>query len=200
MPIIIFIIIAALLIFGLVAAAKYLFGGSRGDDEEVRTTVQTAQDELLTINVDRSVRATVRGPIVADENFRSYQVTVSPSSRVYTGFDGYLEYVRENKSYDNNSKAYEEFVYALDKAAITKPGKYTEDQASDLRGICATGRIYEFEFLDEGSVKKHYWTSTCKGSPGTFGASVDQIMDLFAAQVPEVDLEYLNSGSDRLTF
>lgn len=194
-PMIIFTIVIIAIIAGLISAGRYLFGGNNQKTEETKAVIATARDELLTVNTSRSVRLTVRGPIVADEKFSSYQVSVSPQSRVYTLFDGYLSAVKENKSYENNSKAYEEFVYALDKANITKPGKYDEEQASDLRGVCATGRIYEFEFLDEGSVKKHYWTSTCKGSPGTFGASVQQVTNLFAKQVPEIQLDGVSSAN-----
>ncbi len=194
-PLIIFGVVLIALIIGLISAGRFLFGGNSKKTEETKSIVQSARDELLKITTERSVRMTIRGPIVADENFTSYQVSVSPTARVYTVFDGYLDVVRENKSYENNNKAYEEFVYALDKAAITKPGKYNEEQASDLRGVCATGRLYEFEFLDGGSVKKHYWTSTCKGSPGTFGASVTQVTNLFAKQVPEVRLEFLDSSN-----
>jgi hypothetical protein len=194
-PMIIFIVVIVALIAGLITAGQYLFGGNNKQAEQTKSAVQSAKDELLTLTADRSIRLTVRGPIVADKNFSTYQVSVSPSSRAYTLYDGYLGNVKENKSFSNNMKAYEEFVYALDKANITKPGKYTEEQASDLRGICATGPVYEFEFLDGGSVKKSYWTSTCKGSPGTLGASVAQLMNLFAAQMPEVKLEGAGSSN-----
>jgi len=196
---IIFMVVVVALIAGLVAAARYLFSGNSQRNEETQTIIESARDQLLAVNTGRSIRMTVRGPIVADENFSSYQVAISPSSRVYTLFDGYLDAVKDTKSFDNNTKAYEEFVYALDKANITKPGKYTEDQASDLRGICATGRIYKFEFIDSGSVKKNYWTSTCKGSPGTFGANIPQVTNLFSAQLPDVKLDGIGA-TNQLSF
>ena len=188
-PIIIFVAVAAALIFGLVTVGRYMFAGNDNNPDAV-SKVEQARDELLTINADRSVRMTIRGPIVGDENFRTYAVSISPSERLYTTYKGYRDSVKQRETFDNNTPAYEEFVYALDKAAFTKTGKFTEEEASDIRGICATGRVYEYEIFDGNSRLQRYWTSTCKGSPGTFGASVEQVTDLFSAQVPDAKLEY----------
>lgn len=189
-PIIIFVVVSLALILGLVAVGRYIFGGGSATTDD---TVVQARDELLTVNVDRSVHMTIRGPIVADENFRTYQVVVSPAEREYTVYSGYRDEVVSRDTFGNNTRAYEQFVYALDKAAMTKPGKYTESEASDIRGICATGRVYEFELYDGDNQIQRYWTSTCGGSPGTLGASVQQITNLFSAQITGVKLEYASS-------
>lgn len=182
-PIIIVIIVIVALIAGLVAVGRYLFGGTPNQTAKLAAQ-QEARSELLTINADRSVKMTVRGPIVANENFTTTQISVSPNTRTYTLYNGYLDSVKATKSYDNNTQAYEEFVYALDKAALTTPGKYTQEEVKDLRGICATGKVYEFDIMDGSQVKEKYWTSTCKGSPGSFGANVSQVSSLFVAQLP----------------
>lgn len=194
-PLIIFIVVSVALILGLIAVGRYIFGGASRQDDEV---VNQARDELLTVNVDRSARMTIRGPIVADENFRTYEVVVSPTERLYSVYDGYRDDLDTRNRFDNNTRAYEQFVYALDKAALTKPGKYTESEASDLRGVCATGRVYEFALYDGDQQIQRYWTSTCGGSPGTLGASVQQLTNLFSAQITGVKLEY-NSGFNRPT-
>lgn len=183
-PIILIVVVIVALIAGLITVGNYLFGGS-GDAEQQKSKAEEASEQLLKVDVDRSVRLTVRGPIVANEEFRSYQIGISPTQREYTVYKGYLDSVESRKTYSNNNKAYDEFVHALDKAALTKAGKYTEEEASDLRGICATGRVYQYEILNSGSLAASYWTSTCKGSPGTFGASVDQINNLFISQIPD---------------
>lgn len=183
-PIILIIIVIVALIAGIVTVGRYLFSGN-GDTDQQKSRAETAREALLKVDVDQSVRMTIRGPIVGNEAFRSYQVTVSSSQREYVVYKGYLEDVESRKTYRNNTSAYEEFVYALDKAALTSSGKYTDEQADDLRGICATGRVYQFEILDEGSPSESYWTSTCKGSLGTFGASVQQVTDLFTKQIPD---------------
>lgn len=182
-PIILIIVVIIAVIAGLVTVARYLFFDG-GSDEQEESQVVTARDRLLALSTDRTVRITVRGPIVGDDEFRTERIAISPNSRDYTIYNGYLENIEEQKSYDNNMEAYEEFVYALDKAEFTTPGEMTPSEASDIRGICATGRVYEFEIVGSTGVLERMWTSTCKGSPGTFGANLGQIVDLFTAQIP----------------
>ena len=184
-PIILAVVVIVAVIAGLVTAGRYLFGGGGQRDEVEQTEVETARDQLLTLGADRGVRVTVRGPIVGDDRFQTQRITITPSSRVYTVYRGYLEDIDDQKSYDNNMQAYEEFVHALDKADMTRPGAVGVGDATDIRGICATGRIYEYEIISANSAVDRRWTSTCGGSPGSFGASVEQVTNLFAAQIPE---------------
>lgn len=190
-PLIIIVIVIVALIAGLVTVGRYLFGGSSNQSEE-QSLAEKNQSELLTVDQDRSVIMTIRGPIVADESYRSYQVKITPKQRSYMVYKGYLSEVLSKKEYANNNQAYEQFVYALDKAAWTKAGKKSDEQASDVRGVCATGRVYEFELMNASNVLQRYWTSTCKGSPGTLGASQQQLTNLFAAQIPEKELEFIS--------
>lgn len=183
-PIILIVVVIAALIIGIITVGNYLFGGGGRDAEQQKSQADLASEKLLKVDVDRSVRLTVRGPIVANETFRSWQISISPTQREYTVYRGYLETVESRKTYSNSNAAYDEFIHALDKAALTKAGKYTSEEAADLRGVCATGRVYQYEILNSGSVDVAYWTSTCKGSPGTFGASVQQVNNLFTAQIP----------------
>lgn len=184
-PIILVIVVVVAVVAGLIAVGRYLFGGNNQQREAEQEQVETARDKLLTLGNDRSVRVTVRGPIVGDDRFQTQRISISPSSRVYTVYRGYLEDIDDQKSYDNNMQAYEEFVHALDKADITRPGRVSPEDATDIRGICATGRIYEYEIIGGGGVADHRWTSTCGGSPGSFGASVEQVTNLFSAQIPD---------------
>lgn len=179
-PVILVLIVVAIAIAALVSVGRAIFGG---DDPSAQSQVDVGRDALLTISSDRSVRMTVRGAIVADENFRSYRVTVTPGNRTLTTYKGYLESSIATKRYNNNNKAYEEFVYALDKANYMKGEAFTGDK-DDTRGICATGRVYEYEVLEGTNVVKRLWTSTCKGSPGSFKASISQVEGLFLSQIP----------------
>lgn len=188
-PLIIIIIVVVALVAGLVTVGRYIFGGSSTPSDEQVASDQR-QSDLLTVDQDRSVVMTIRGPIVADESYRSYQVKITPKQRSYVVYKGYLSEELSKKEYANNAQAYEQFVYALDKAAFTKQGKNSEEEASDVRGICATGRVYEYELMNSSNVMQRYWTSTCKGSPGTLGASQQQVTNLFSAQIPEEELEY----------
>ena len=79
-----------------------------------------------------------------------------------------------------------EFVYALDKANLPL-GTQLSEEKDDTRGICATGRIYEYEIIKGEEVVKRLWTSTCKGSPGSLQASADQLTNLFKVQIPDAN-------------
>ena len=182
-PIVLVLIVIAIAIAGLVSVGRAIFGGNQPDPAQV----DVSREALLNTTVDHSVRMTVRGAIVADENFRSYQVTVNSSNRAMTTYSGYLDTLIDSKQYANNVKAYEEFVYALDKANMTEGTVLTGDK-DDTRGICATGQVYEFEVLENNRSVKRLWTSTCKGSAGSLKASVTQVEKLFLNQIPEQKL------------
>lgn len=188
-PIIVIILVVALVIAAVVSLSRMLL--TRSDtDERTSTQTTTLLSEVLNTGSDRSTKLTVRGPIVADEEFRSYQITISPESREYTVYRGYLDTVIRTKKLDNNHAAYEQFVYALDKAEISKVRKSNADD--DLRGVCATGGLaYKFEALAGDEVKNSVWTSTCPKSQGTMAADVNKIHALFANQIPESEFEPL---------
>jgi hypothetical protein len=178
-PIIVTIVVVALVISGIVALGRVFFSSSSSST----STTPTLSSSVLNTGEDRSVRWTVRGPIVADENFRSYQITISASSRNYTVYSGYLKSVISTNSYENNDRAYDEFVHALINADITNTRSASND---DLRGVCATGGIaYEFETLNGSDVDQSLWSSTCSQSKGTMAADALKIHALFVNQIPD---------------
>lgn len=181
LPIILVIIIVAIVIAALVSIGRALFFGS---------SQPAAPDPAITALHDTSglasVQMDVRGPIVANENFHSYRIAVSPSSRTITVFNSYQNQPGDTQQLGNNQKAYEQFVYALDKANMIKGTALTGDK-DDTRGICATGKVYEFTVFQGDTPVKHLWTSTCGGSQGSFRASVSQVGDLFLKQFPDSD-------------
>jgi hypothetical protein len=188
-PIILVLIVIAVAIAALVSVGRAIFGGDTGSQSQINV----GRNALLNTAADHSVRMTVRGPIVADENFRSYQVTIDSSSRNLTTYSGYLDQMINFKQYDNNNKSYEQFVYALDKANMMNVNELTGN-SNDTRGVCATGDLYEFEVLQDNNTVKSLWTSTCQGSSGSFKASVSQVQNLFLEQIP--DSKTLLSGID----
>jgi hypothetical protein len=188
-PILIVVVIAALVIAALVSIGRVLFTGSDSTETGVSESQQISDDTLNTA-IGRAVQFTERGPIVADENFRSYQIVVTPTARTYTTYSGYLDRIVTRKTYQNNSRAYEELVHALDKADISK----TQNAANgdDIRGVCATnGRLYVYETTNNDAVTHTLWTSTCSGSRGNMGANVAQVKALFVNQVPDFDATYM---------
>lgn len=180
-PIALVLILMAIAIIGLVYAAQMLFfsGGN------TKPKSDTSQAALLNTSVSHSVLMTVRGQIVADENFRTYQIKIAPNARTFTTYKGYLNEKLENVSLYNNVPAYEQFVYALDRAKFMDSNEFTGDN-NDTRGICATGFLYEFSIMDSNKTIKKLWTTTCAGERGSFRVAVAPITNLFVVQIPNV--------------
>lgn len=179
LPLVISLIIIALVIAAIVSIGRAIFNIGPSNDQ---AQTDTATAALLNTDSSRSVQMVVRGPIVANENFQSYSIKVSPNERVMNVYTGYLETLTKDKTLENNHDAYVQFVYALNKADMTKiRGDVADD---DIRGICATGYVYEFSVQNEGEAVQTLWTSTCSGSKGTLRANKDQLSNLFMNQIP----------------
>lgn len=184
-PILLVIIITIVAVAAVIAIGRALFGdGGSPNNTQPNPNIEDTKTALLSTDVDRSVRLTVRGPIVANENFRSYSITITPDSREMITYEGYLDNQIDRKRLDNNTKAYAELVYALDKRKMMD-GKDLTDEQNDLRGICASGKIYKFETIKNNSVVKSLWTSDCSGSKGSAQANVNEILDMFLKQIPD---------------
>lgn len=184
-PLIIIIVIVALVIAALVSIGRAVFNSGDGNSDEQTSQLDADREALLNTSTGRSVQMTVRGPIVAQEEFTSYRVSASNSERSMKVYKGYLEEETNGKTLGNNTQAYEEFVYALDKANMMNARSVANDESeSDLRGICARGYVYEYATVSGGNEVKKLWTSTCDGSKGTLNASKDQLSELFLAQIP----------------
>lgn len=181
-PIVLIILIVVFAIFVLVSLGKMVFQGSSRPKKDGGLAV-TTRDELLNTTANRAVRLTVRGPIVADENFRSYRVTITPNSRSMTVYSGYLSDAIDGVELDNNLPAYTEFVNALDKANVGRATAF-EGEADNINGICATGTVTELDILRDNESIYHVWTSTCSGSKGSLGAHEPQVRSLFLNQIP----------------
>lgn len=182
-PIILVIIVIIVAVAALISVGRSIFGGTDAPD------ANTGEQALLNTSIDRSVQMRVRGPIVGNERFFTYTVTVSPTARNLTTYEGYLLNQLATLDLPNNSKAYEQFVYALDRANMMK-GTELEGEANDTRGICATGKMYEYEVLQGNNVIQSLWTTTCSRSKGSLDAVNNALSRLFDVQMP---------GSERLT-
>ena len=181
LPTILVVIVVIIAIVALISLARAIFSSGSSSDTAI---ADTTEQSLLNTSASSSVSMSVRGPIVADENFNSYKITVSPSSREITTYKGYLGTVVEQQTLGNNTAAYEQFVNALNLAKMTA-GKQPTDDKNDVRGICAVGSLSEFTILNNDSAIETLWTSTCSGSQGTLRANVTQLSNLFTAQIPD---------------
>ena len=181
-PLFLTLVVVVIIIIGIIALGKAIFGGNQ---TQTQTTplVDDGRQALLDTASDRSVRLIVRGPIVAHENFKTYTIIVSPASRTMTVYQGYTDdKITNSKALTNNKQSYEQFVYALDKANMMHG--IDDKSKNDVRGICATGYVYEYAVLKNNAVVKNLWTSTCSGSKGTLDASTTQLKNLFMEQIP----------------
>ena len=183
-PIVIVLIIAGVAVWALISLGRMLFsGGGTTATTSPTPTVNNGAQALTQTTADRGVRMTVRGPIVANENFHSYTVTATPSSRNMTTYTGYLGQQVNTSQLDNNVQAYTQLVTALSRANLMA-GTPLSGDADNTDGICATGYLYEFEVLQSTNTVQKLWTTTCKGSPGSLKANLNQVVNLFRAQIP----------------
>lgn len=183
-PILLVIVITIVAVAAVIAIGRALLGGGSSTTSDTTAVTDEGRVALLTVDVSRAIQLTVRGPIVAEEKFRSYRVTISPESREITTYEGYLGNVLETKEFDNNTRAYEELVFALDKRRMMDGRPLTEEQ-NDLRGICASKQVYEFETLVNGETVRSLWTSDCEGSKGSALANVSEVINMFLNQIPD---------------
>lgn len=199
-PMILTLIVIIVVIVAIVSIGRAIFfSGDQTSSTDVE--VDQGKSELVDTTANHAVELTVRGPIVAEEEFKSYQMKVTPNSREMVVYEGYLDDEERSKKLGNNRAAYEEFVYALDKADMMEGTMPADDEANDLRGVCATGYIYEYSILVDDEPVKHLWTSTCDGSKGTLKASTAQLNDLFLKQIPgSAELVPFRSSGLRLNF
>jgi hypothetical protein len=184
-PITLTLIIVAIAIAALVSVVRIIFFPNSTGTSISQTN--TIKGSLLSTSADRSVRMTVRSKIVADENFRTYQIQVTPNERTLKTFKGYLDQPIDNISLGNNIPAYEQFVYALYRANLIKGTELTGDN-NDMRGVCATGLLYEFQVLKADKQIDQLWTTSCSSSRGSLSATVGQLTNLFISQIPKAQL------------
>lgn len=192
---ILIIIVVIAIVIGLVSLVRYAMGAGNEASNEPNAQEQ-ARSALLNTAEGYSVRVTARGPLVADERFVMQRVSISPSERKAFVYQGYMKSVKRKIVLGNTPAAYDQFVNALDKGEFTKLTKQDNEGEIDIRGICASGRVYEYEIM-YGNEAVHYgWTSTCKGSPGNFGANLTYINNLFTAQIPDGSFEFAKYKGD----
>lgn len=177
-PVVLVLIVIGIAIFALVSLGRAIFGG---DDQTTEPAVNTGKQSLINTDADRSVRMTVRGPIVAEENAHSYTITVSNSSRNMTTYVGYTGTQVGTSQLTNTTQAYQQFVGALDRANMMEGTPFSDDTTD---GVCASGSLFTFAVLQSTNVIQQLWTSTCDGSKGSLKANYVQLSTLFQAQIP----------------
>lgn len=178
-PALLVIAVIVVAVIALVAIGRAIFG-----DSDTATEENPSRRSLLTTDADHSLRMTVRGPLVADEEFRSYSIDISPVERNLTTFQGYEFQQLDSARFRNSTEAYTEFVHALEKANFLKEAELSGEE-DDTRGVCASGRLYTFEILRSQSDIKRLWTSSCRDNQGSFRGEAERVKNLFLKQIPD---------------
>ena len=158
--------------------AAVVFGIRSAVTSGTTTSTDVGQSALLNTNAERSVRLTVNGPVVADENYRSYDIVVSPNFRTMTVYKGYTKTIIKRLRFNNNIPAYEQFVYTLSRSGFMNGDDSTN---TDERGACPVGKIYEYETLQDSKTVKKLWTSTC--GRGNTKSTYKAVSKLFNEQI-----------------
>lgn len=130
---------------------------------------------------DAEAQLTIDGPVNADQNHQSVQITVDNNSVTYQQFQGYQGTAVNTQNFANNDNAYANFLLALAHAGFTLGSN--NPALSDERGYCATGDRYVFQLTQDGTTIERYWATSC-GSPKTYLGNTSLTLDLFQAQVP----------------
>lgn len=142
-------------------------------------------------NTSTVVQLTVSGPIVGDQQFQSYRITVGREQTLMETRSGYEGTVIDQRSYANNQESYTNFLRALDVAGFTKGDK--ENPNKDERGMCANGDRFVMQIRDGSYDIQRFWSTTCRGL-GNFGGNTQEIRRLFNAQIPQADYSKLTRG------
>lgn len=171
------IIVLVLSSWGIISIARNILSGSNANLPEEKKIVLADYARPNT-----SVKLTVEGPIVADENFVSYEIEVGQDFRRLTVFKGYGKTVVLQKSFDNNDVSYEAFMKALGKAGYTSKNRAV---TTDERGSCAAGNRHVYELKDFEEQVQRLWGTSCATRDGSFAGSASAVRALYKAQIPE---------------
>jgi hypothetical protein len=136
------------------------------------------------------MRLTVSGPIVGDQQFQSYQITVGRDQTTIETRQGYEGNALDSRAYSNNEEGYTNFLRALDFAGFAKGDE--ESPNKDERGTCAKGHRFIMQIKNGESDIQRYWSTDC-GKEGNFKGDSQEVRQLFIAQIPKADFSKLTN-------
>lgn len=180
-------IVAAIVLAGIISAARAIFFSSTQNE----ASRDVPKEMLLDTSASNSVSMYVRGPIVGNNQHYSFKMSVGPMARNLTTYVGYEGAVLKSINLANNQPAYEQFVYALERAKFTNEHALSPEK-NDTNGICATGRVYYFSLNVDNKPQFTHWTSSCRGEDGSFRGQFSPVKSLFYAQFDTNSINILN--------
>jgi hypothetical protein len=137
------------------------------------------------------MQLTISGPIVGDQQFHSYRITVGRDATTIETRVGYEGTVKDQRTYANNQESYTNFLRALDVAGFDEGDKKSANK--DERGMCANGDRYVMQIKNGASDVQRFWSSTCRGQ-GNFKGNAEEVRRLFNVQIPQTDFPKLTTG------
>lgn len=176
------VLVFLIFVIGCVLLLSLVFGGGRKNNGAKQTPVKNNFSLLDYIEKDSKVIAITDGRINGDDAHRAVRITVDSNSRRIDIIQGYEGKVIDTRSYDNNPKAYHEFMSALAKTGFgkVKKGNFTTED-----GVCASGRRYVFELTENQKSVSRTWTANC--AKGSSPASAEAVTSLFRRQITDYD-------------
>lgn len=172
--IIVVVLLLVLIGWGLFSIASNIFRGVGGGDDI--TPVSS-----YNVTSTATARFIVDGPVVANENHRSFEIEVAENVVSMTVYGSYGQRVIEEKSYRNTTESFDTFLSALENERVTdRFGDTDEEDDHEEIGVCPRGRRYIVEL--DSAVRR--WSTSCRNSEGTAGFNMRSIRSLFEDQVP----------------
>lgn len=178
------IVVAMAVTFLLFFIFLFNFINNSLNDNSKSSQTDTSKLELLSTSSDNSISMDIRKEIQADEYYTTFHISISPSSRSISIMNGYDKKIISSKNYANNKSAYEQFVYALDKADFLNTRSFNENE-NDTRGVCPSGSLTTFNVMKSQNSAKKIWTTSCKDVKGNMKSNYSKIYNLFISQLPE---------------
>ncbi len=173
--IVVFTLSIGLIGWGLYSIARGIFNSSSAPAQIEETTgynVKSAGTASLTVD----------GPVVANEENRSYKIEVSSGVVSMKVYKSYGQVLLSEKSYKNNDVSFDNFLSALKELNVTSRKKNTTlDDDNSGTGVCSNGKRYIVEL--DNDVRR--WSTSCSSKQGTAGFSMSAIRTLFGKQVPD---------------
>lgn len=173
----VFIITLILVGWGLFTVASNVF---RAGDDTATEVSQIAND--YTVQSTAVATYKVEGPVVANEDQRSYTIIVSENVVTMKTYKSYDKTLLEEKSYKNTPDSFDSFLSALVNYNVTSLKKNTSTEFTfEDQGVCARGKKHFVE-LDTSVMR---WSTSCSNKEGNAGFSMTPVSNLFKKQVPD---------------
>ncbi len=150
-------------------------------DQNTGSNVSHSVDLVDQENIDGITTYTVRGPIVANEEYTQLRMSVSKVGRTIEVLKGYDSRVEKTETLPNSPEAYRAFLDALSAAQFAAR---RDHETGDKRTTCVTGDHYSYSMSIGAEKKVDSWTTSCSLAQGNFAGNFGATADLFRKQFP----------------